>query len=86
MFDLLLGRHGITDSFLFERRTSAVVIMGKLPSVMLVRIRVICVIAIIWIVCAVSIIGIICVGIICGDRSVAGRRCHLRNRHTNHRH
>ena len=56
IFALLLARHGISGSFLFERRTSAVVVMGKLSSVMLVGIRIICAITIIWIVCAAGII------------------------------
>ena len=51
MFGLCpLARHGISDSFLFERRTSAVVVMGKLSRVMLVGIKIICAVAIIWIV------------------------------------
>jgi hypothetical protein len=42
----LFARHVISDSFLFERGTFLVIVMGKLPSPTLVRI--ICAIGIIW--------------------------------------
>jgi hypothetical protein len=53
-----LAPHGVRDSFLFERRGAAALVMGKLLGVTLVGM--VCAIAIIGGVCPIGIVWIIC--------------------------